>query len=244
MTAAPLIGITPHPATDPDAAGLSGLLDQIVRGVEQAGGLPVVVPLGLSAATLRAVFDRLDGLLLSGGGDVDPASYGGEDHAALSGVDAGRDAAELTLTRWAVAAGRPLFGICRGLQVLNVALGGTLYADLAERDGTGRHTFYPDLPPDLRPHAVSVEPGSLLAGIVGPELDVNSMHHQGCRQLAPGVLVVARAPDGLVEGLEVAGHPFALAVQWHPECLLGVPAMRGLFEAFVAAAAAHRAGSP
>ncbi len=240
MPTTPLIGITTHPPDAPDRAELDLLLDLIVRAVQRAGGLPVLIPLGLEAGTLRALYARLDGVLLSGGGDVDPARYGAEPHPLAAGVATARDEVEIALARWAVAEARPLFGICRGAQVLNVALGGSLYGDVAEHPNAGRHTYAPGLPYDLRPHLVRLEEASRLAEVIGaPLVAVNSLHHQACRQVAPGLRAVAHAPDGLVEALEVPAHPFALAVQWHPECLPDAPEMRRLFEAFVAACAAR-----
>lgn len=239
---APLIGITTHSPTAPDWAELGLLRDLIVQSVEAAGGLPVIIPLGLGAATLPAVLTRLDGVLLAGGGDIDPARYGAEPHPLVVGVDPVRDAAEITLARWAVAESTPLFGICRGAQVLNVALGGTLYRDIAEHPHAQLHTYYPNLPLDLRPHPVKVAEASRLAQAIGQLLvDVNSLHHQAVRDVAPALRAVAHAPDGLVEAIEVPDHPFALAVQWHPECLPDVPEMRRLFEAFVRAAGEKRA---
>lgn len=235
--ALPLIGVTAHRAADPDRAALDALLALIVAAVERAGGAPVVIPAGLAPSALRAICDRVDGVLLAGGGDVDPACYGAPPHPGVVGVDRERDAAELTLARWAVEEGRPLFGICRGAQVLNVALGGSLYADVADHPGAERHAYSPGLPADLRPHAVRVAPGSRLAQVLGaPLLLVNSLHHQACRAVAPALRGVAHAPDGLVEAVEAPAHPFALAVQWHPECLPTVPAMQRLFAAFVSAA--------
>jgi putative glutamine amidotransferase len=241
MSGAPLIGITTHSPIAPDWAELGHLRGMIVRSVEAAGGLPVVIPLGLEAATLEGLLARLDGVLLAGGGDVDPARYGAGPHSAVSGVDALRDEAEIAAARWAVAEATPLFGICRGAQVLNVALGGTLYRDIAEYPSAHKHTYYPDLPFDLRPHPVQVAEDSRLAEALGqPLVDVNSLHHQAVREVAPALRAVAHAPDGLVEAVEVRDHPFALAVQWHPECLPDAPEMRRLFEAFVRAAAERR----
>ncbi len=234
----PLIGLTIHPTTDPDLAELDLLLENIVRAVERAGGLPVLIPLGLSEDTLHGLYARLEGVLFSGGGDIDPARYGAEWHAKLTGVDAERDRVEITLARWVVADDKPFFGICRGSQVLNVALGGTLYQDIGEHPGAQRHTFpYPEFPHTLRPHTIKVEEDSRLADVLGePMLTINSLHHQASKEVAPGLVVAARAPDGIVEALEVPAHPFGLAVQWHPECLPDAPEMRRLFEAFVAAA--------
>lgn len=235
----PLIGITIHPTNAPDRNVLDTLVAAIVKAVERAGGLPLLIPLALDETTLRALYTRLDGVLFSGGGDIDPKHYGGQLTAQVGGVDSERDRTELTLARWAAAEAKPLFGICRGSQVLNVALGGTLYCDVSEHPGAHRHTYAPNLPFDLRPHAVQVEEDSLLARVLGePMAQVNSLHHQASKEIAPGLRVVARAPDGLVEALEIIAHPFALTVQWHPECLPEAPEMRRLFEAFVQAARA------
>ena len=236
----PLIGITVHPETAPDRAVLDRLLATIIGSVERAGGLPVLIPLQLEEATLAQLFGRLDGLLLSGGGDIDPARYGAARHPTVGGVDETRDRVELELARWAVRSAKPTFGICRGMQVLNVACGGTLYQDISEYQGAQRHTFYPGLPDDLLAHPVQIAEESRLARIVGrQQIEVNSLHHQACRELAPGFEIAAQAPDGLIEALEVRDHPFALAVQWHPEVLGNMPEARALFEALVGASA-HR----
>ena len=233
----PLIGLTTHSTADADRAELDLLLGSIVQAVERAGGLPLLIPSGLNAETLRGLYTRLNGVLFSGGGDVAPARYGAEMHPKVGGVDDERDRVELTLARWVVADSKPFFGICRGAQVVNVALGGTLYHDVSEHPGAHAHTFYPNFPRDLRAHAVKVEEDSLLARVLGePLIEVNSLHHQACKDIAPGLLAAARAPDGLIEAVEAPNHPFGLAVQWHPERFPAAPDMRRLFESFVAAA--------
>lgn len=233
---APLVGITIPPKTAPDRAELDSLLEAIVQGVERAGGLPLLIPLGLAEPTLRDLYARLDGLLVSGGGDIDPAHYGAEMAANIDGVDAERDRTEMTLVRWMAQDTKPFFGICRGAQVLNVALGGTLYRDVSEHPGAGRHSFYPDLPYDLRPHEIKIEEDSVLAKVIGqPIVTVNSLHHQSVKDLAPGLRITAIAPDGIIEAIELPQRPFVLGVQWHPECLPQAPEMQRLFEAFVTA---------
>jgi putative glutamine amidotransferase len=235
----PTIGITQHAPHAPDREELDLLCTQIADAVTRAGGTPVLIPPQQDEAALQAHFAQLDGLILSGGGDVDPASYGATPIPAVGGVDEVRDRTEMTLARWALDERKPLFGICRGLQLLNVALGGTLYQDVSEYDEALPHRLYPDLPFDLLAHPVEVTPGSLLAQVLGAEtVEVNSLHHQACATLAPAVAVAARAPDGMVEALEVPGHPFALAVQWHPEALPESPETAQLFRAFLAASEA------
>lgn len=237
MQTCPLVGITIHPDDDEDRRNLDRLLALIVQGVERAGGLPVLIPLGLPDATLRGLYQRLDGLLFSGGGDLDPALYNATRHPMMGGVSAERDRTELALIRWVVDEAKPFFGICRGQQLLNVALGGTLYRDISEHVGALKHTYSGETESTLRPHAIQIEEETRLARLLGkPVLTVNSLHHQAVRAVAESLIISARAPDGLVEAVELPAHPFGLAVQWHPECLLDAPEMLGLFEAFVAAA--------
>jgi len=210
-----------------------------------AGAAPVLVPLLEDAAALRAVYDSLAGVFLAGGVDVDPASYH-EPQASICGrTDPARDRVEIQLAEWAREEGMPLLGVCRGMQIMNVAAGGSLYQDCAEFfEGSHKHDYLPTAgyPREHLAHAVRVMPGSRLHTLFGAdEVQVNSMHHQGVRQV-PGTLVAsALAPDGLVEALELPGDTFFLGVQWHPEVLYDTDAAtRRLFQAFVAAARAYR----
>ncbi len=204
-----------------------------------SGALPVVIPLGLPEDALADLFARLDGLCLAGGVDVDPAHFGETRHSALGHVDAQRDATELTLARWALAADLPLFGICRGIQLLNVAAGGTLYQDLAaQMPAAQRHDFdHVDSPWERPVHAVRVAADSRLAALVGTgEVMTNSFHHQAVKEVAAGFVPCAWTADGVVEGIEALGRRFALGVQWHPEGMFATdPLARELFAAFVAA---------
>ncbi|MBI4631409.1 MAG: gamma-glutamyl-gamma-aminobutyrate hydrolase family protein, partial [Chloroflexi bacterium] len=230
----PLISITTHPKSAPDRAVLDQLLEMIISSVERANGLPMIIPLGLSENTLRELYARCDGVLFSGGGDIDPTHYSATTHEKIDGVDAERDRVELMLAKWIADDDKPFFGICRGTQILNVALGGSLYRDISEHASASRHTYYPDFTFDLRPHEIKIEEDSTLAKVIGkPILSVNSLHHQACKDLAPQLVASARAPDGIIEAVEIAHHPFALAVLWHPECLPEDGVMRGLFEVFV-----------
>ncbi len=202
-----------------------------------AGAAPVAIPLDLPEDTLCAIFERLDGLCLTGGVDVDPAFYREARHPALGHVDAARDEIELTLTRWALAADLPVFGICRGIQLLNVAAGGSLYQDIgALVAGAGRHDFSSE--PRERPtHRVQLAADSRLAALFGvPELMTNSFHHQAVKSPAAAFIPVAWADDGVIEGIEHPAKRFAIGVQWHPEEMVGTdPLARRLFQAFVAA---------
>jgi putative glutamine amidotransferase len=210
------------------------------EAVSMAGGVPVLIPHNLPPQPLRKLFERLDGIVLPGGGDVDPAAYRAETHPQIGGVDVERDQTEFLLARWAVDDDKPLFAICRGIQVLNVALGGTLIRDIpSEVPNALEHTRKPyDF--GRIAHAVSLVPESALfraLGVAGETLNVNSLHHQAIHQPAQSLQVTARAPDGIIEGVEIPGRRFILGVQWHPEALVKEhPPMLSLFRSLVAAA--------
>ena len=239
------IGITLHPIDAPDRDELDLLAAQIADGVRRAGGEPAPIPPNLDEATLYTYYLGVDGLILSGGGDVDPARYGEVPIPAVGGVSAQRDHTELLLTRWALDDQKPIFGICRGLQLLNVACGGALYQDVSEHAGAAQHAFYPHYRHDYLAHTITIAGDSQLATILGKKrAEVNSLHHQACRTIGPGLRMVAAAPDGIVEAAEVIGHPFALAVQWHPEALPDAADSQALFGAFVAASAIAHVAEP
>lgn len=168
----------------------------------------------------------LQGLVIPGGPDLDPALYGESPLPELGAVSQERDALELGLIRWALHQGLPLLGICRGIQSLNVALGGSLYQDLPAQG-------FRELVHNGQPHLVEQVADSPLTALFPPRFEVNSYHHQAIKTLAPGLRVLAQAPDGVIEAVALEGHPFALAVQWHPELL---PEQWGIFRAFVEAA--------
>ena len=238
----PLIGLTTErwssSPTQPNN-NVQGMLTTYIEALIGAGGLPILIPLSLGDDDLRAVYARLDGVLIPGGGDIDPTLYRAPRRPKTYEIDPDRDRVELQLTRRAVEDRKPIFGICRGAQVFNVALGGTLYQDLpSERPGDIRHANpFPEFPRTHLAHSVKIEEESRLARLLGtPIVSVNSRHHQAVKEVAPGVEVSARAPDGVIEALELPAHPFALAVQWHPENLQSQPEMRALFEKFVEAA--------
>jgi gamma-glutamyl-gamma-aminobutyrate hydrolase PuuD len=189
-----------------------------VEQVAAAGGVPVLLP---PAPGIAAAVARLDALVLTGGGDIDPAAYGAAPHPLTGGVNPARDRAELELLDAALAAGLPVLGICRGLQLLNVARGGTLHQHLADLGPAGNADHTPP-PATFGRHPVRVGAGSLLAGILGTDgpLPVATAHHQAIGRLGSGLTATAWAPDGIIEAVELDGgdhHPFVLAVQWHPE---------------------------
>jgi putative glutamine amidotransferase len=240
----PLIGLTTEHFSsgyfDKPDHNVQGVLHTYLEAVIGAGGVPLLIPLALTGADLHAAYERLDGVLLPGGGDVDPAEFNEDRHPQLGSVDGERDQVELTFARYALEGGKPLLGVCRGAQVMNVALGGTLYQDLPSQY-TGpllRHS-YPvnEFDRTHLAHPVRVEEESRLAHALGsPIVQVNSRHHQAIKDVARGFEITARAPDGVIEGIELPQHPFALGVQWHPENLQAMPEMKRLFEAFVRAA--------
>jgi putative glutamine amidotransferase len=232
--ATPLIALTASSARRNGGAARVGVNEAYVRAIQSAGLVPVVVPPSLGPDEARAVIRGTAGLLLSGGEDVDPSRYGAVRHSATQTSHAGRDATEMALVDAARDARRPVLAICRGLQLLNVALGGTLVQDLAsERPSPITHPRDPDR--TRRVHDVTVAPGSRLATIVGCQaMTVNSLHHQAVDQLAPALRATAHAPDGVIEGAETTDDWWVLAVQWHPEELIDTsePWDRAIFNAF------------
>lgn len=234
----PVIGITTSRSQNKGEYPGAALSEKYIEAVLLAGGLPVLIPNLLPADELAALQSRLDGILLTGGSDVDPARFNGTSHPRVYGIYPERDATEITLVQRAAETGQPFMGICRGIQVINVALGGTLYTDIGDQlPGAMRHDWYPKIERDYLAHTVRVEAGSLLHTITGAtELKTNSLHHQGLQQVAPALRPIAWAPDGLVEAVSLNGHPFGLGVQWHPEWLVQYPVMVDLFKALVNAA--------
>jgi len=205
--------------------------------VERAGGVPILIPIFDDLDELQTLLPRLDGLLLSGGIDVDPGNYHEEPHPLLSETNPKLDTLEITMARWAYEENVPMLGICRGMQVLNVALGGSLYQDLgALYPNSLRHALW-DLPRTTIGHSISIEAGSRMEQILGTsELRANSLHHQAVKTPGQGVRVSGRAEDGVVELIEVPGHRFMVGVQCHPEELYtNEPAWAHLFSSFIGA---------
>ena len=233
----PVIGITTFEGMNPDGLPISLLLQAYIHAIMQAGGVPVMIPSMLAEQGWDVLYGRLDGILFSGGGDIAPEYYHGENHQRVAGIDPLRDTIEFNLLRAVVDDGKPFLGICRGIQTVNVGLGGTLYEHLGEQlRGEIDHT-YPSTMRTTLVHEVKIEEGTRIAEAVGePILKVNSLHHQGIRDVAPGLRVTGYAPDGLVEAVELPDHPFGLAVQWHPEWMTDQLSTRKLFKAFVEAA--------
>lgn len=219
----PLIGITSGTFRDRDWCPPSlGHRKTYVDAIVAAGGAPILIPPLDDEAALRTIYERLDGVLLSGGGDIEPRHYGEEPSPRLGVLDPPRDHAEIPLTRWAVVEGKPLLGICRGVQVLNVALGGSLYQDIPSQLETNlvHDLSYKQQDWTYLAHDLTLAPDSTLAGLLGStRFPINSLHHQSLKAIAPGLRPVGWAPDGVVEAVEGMNGHFVMGVQCHPEAL-------------------------
>lgn len=230
-SAPPLIGITTYGRNHEDEFTLPAVY---VEAVRRAGGIPLLIAPG--ETQLDELLDALDGLILSGGGDLDPAHYHSAGHPTIYMIDAERDATELELARRVVNDGAPTLCICRGLQVLNVALGGTLIEHLPDVvSGTLQHRHEPDKP---TAHAFTILPATHLAALIDSgEIHGVSWHHQAIRTVAPGLVISAQAEDGIIEGVEYPDHPWLIATQWHPEMSAATDDRQQLlFDEFVATA--------
>jgi putative glutamine amidotransferase len=234
----PIIGVTSYQGKNEEGYPIVALQRAYINSLEQAGSVPILIPPSLARESLLALLDRLNGVLFSGGGDIAADRYGGERHARINNVDLERDSIELSILDSMMQMGKPFLGICRGFQMINTWLGGTLYTDIEDqKQGALKHDYYPNYPRTYLAHKVEVKQGTRLAEILGEtNLSVNSLHHQGANDVPAGLVQSAWAPDGLVEAVELPDHPFGLAVQWHPEWLTDQPSMRRLFSALVEAA--------
>lgn len=231
----PLIGLTPSHELDKDGLRMP---PNYMRAITQAGGLPVILPLEVPEEDLELLVEQLDGFLFTGGPDIYPAYFHEPALAGCGPASIKRDRMELSLLPLVMKAKKPVLGICRGVQVLNVGLGGTLYQDLPsqfkeEFPIAHNQPFAPALPC----HEVALVEGTPLYEILGgPVAKVNSFHHQAVKDLAPGVRVDGYAPNGLIEALDLPDYPYFIGVQWHPEYLWQEDdAMAKLFASFVAA---------
>lgn len=241
----PLIGITtselrtrrkrdPAPEDEPSPSEFA-LGVSYVRALERAGGVPVIVP-PLEQPDVGPLLERIDGLCLPGGPDLDPRTYGAEEHPQLGPYEPEIDRFELFVARRADELGIPILAICRGAQVLNVARGGSLIQHLPDLKISIDHRQ--STPGAETSHPVSIEPDSRLAAIVGAQaLEVNSFHHQGIDRLGSGLRAVAFAPDGTIEALEALDRDFCVGVQWHAETLVARRPQAALFGSFVKAGA-------
>jgi putative glutamine amidotransferase len=228
----PLIGIGSDVLQKQGERDRAFVYTTYVDSLRRAGAIPVLIP--PQPENAADVVDDLDGILLAGGDDCDPSAYGESRHPSVEPMDPRRQENELSLARAARERGIPTLGICLGVQVMNVAAGGTLIQNI-ESD-----IDHASEPSDRHRHEVAIDGGTRLARIVGErELEVNSSHHQAIKEIGDGLRVTAHAPDGIVEGLEDPRHPFYVGVQWHPEDMSGEESASAIFGAFVEAARKH-----
>ncbi len=248
MTKRPIIGVAMQTLEAvPGELPLCWVMGQrYVRVLVDSGAMPWLIPLFPGNLDFqRGLYEQLDGIFLTGGVDMTPDAYGEARHERCGRTDPDRDKVEMQLIRWSKEDGKPVLGVCRGIQVINVALGGTLYQDLASQyAGSIKHDYFPPAGGVTRAslvHDVRVTPDSRLAQVLGTlECPVNSMHHQGIKALAPGLRPTVTAPDGLIEGVEGQNGQFLVGVQWHPEELAdSQPPMQRLFSQFLDAARAR-----
>jgi len=242
LSSYPLVGLPTlaiPPGPKPPRYGIN---QSYVRALVASGCAPVMIPLLDDDERLRAIYERLDGIVLPGGADVAPQAYGEEPIRDLNVVEAPRDRTELMLARWAFADDLPLLGICRGQQVLNVALSGSLWQDLRHQGVTSvEHSDADGRARTALMHRVRLDPDSRLAQLIDEtEIQVNSLHHQAIKTIAPQLRVTGKSDDGVIEAIESPERRFLIAVQWHPEEIDDLPWVRRLFQGFARAAQTTR----
>ncbi|HEY85636.1 MAG TPA: gamma-glutamyl-gamma-aminobutyrate hydrolase family protein [Chloroflexi bacterium] len=241
MNNAPIIGLPCRYDTSGQHPGrlINAQNNAYIEAIVRAGGAPYLIPLQLEGDALRAVYNLADGILLTGGGDIDPAYYRQASHPATNDIQADRDRVEISIARWAAEDNKPLLGICRGIQVMAVAVGGALYQDIQDLlPQAGRHDYFSSNgghPCSYLPHQVKLTPDSRLAQILqAEEFSVNSLHHQAVQRVPEPYQITGYAGDNIPEALELPGHPCFCGVQWHPEELVSTQgSARKLFAAFV-----------
>lgn len=209
----------------------SGYIDAIIK----AGGIPLLLPITADEETIDRLVALVDGVLLSGGQDVHPSNYNEDNHPLLGTTSKERDAYEMRIIQNAYQAKKPILGICRGLQLINVAFGGTLYQDLSQQEDVCNSKHRQDIVRDAVLHDIDVIPETELHRIFGKtKLVTNSFHHQAVKDLAPGFAICAKSEDGVVESICRSGSPWILGVQWHPEVMIDAhPEMKHLFVTFI-----------
>lgn len=238
----PLVGITTVRVDIGGGRVRDGLTQDYATAIAVAGAIPILIPLSIletspDGSLLRSLFSTLDGIVLPGGGDVLPSRYGAAMDETIRGVSEIRDAVEIELSQMAYEHNVPMLGICRGHQVMNVAMGGTLHKDVVRMQNNTsriRHDADHETQRGLLMHTVDIEPGTWLEQLVGKtHLSVNSLHHQAVDRPADCMVISAWSEDGVVEGIEAPDHRFFVGVQWHPEAIANMPEMQSLFKQFV-----------
>ena len=237
----PCIGIVGrHASLNDGLSDLVGVRHTYIESITAAGGFPLIIPPVADSMLLHSAFERVDALLIPGGADVEPKRYGEEPHPKLGQIEPLRDETEISLIQLAHAGKKPILGICRGLQVMNVALGGSLFQDIEDQCPDAlAHSADLAAGDDPVAHSVRFTLSSKVATFLNTaEIQVNSRHHQAIKQIAPGLSIVGKAPDGLIEAIESKDHPFFTGLQCHPEDLWQKTDKRwlGLFKGFVSAA--------
>ena len=238
MSVYPLVGLPTlaiPPGLKPPRYGIN---QSYVRALTAAGCAPVLIPILDDDERLRAIYERLDGIVFPGGADIAPGEYHEEPIGDLNVVEAARDRTELTLARWAFADDLPTLGICRGQQVLNVALGGSLWQDLRDQGVTDvEHSDADGRARSALTHRVRLDPDSRLAQLIDEtDIEVNSLHHQAVKTIAAELRITGKSDDGVIEALESPERRFVIAVQWHPEEIDELGWVRRLFQGFAKAA--------
>lgn len=230
----PIIGITTNQAKNSNDQPVVVITQAYLNSVIQAGGIPVLLPSIIPGDGWKTLYSRLDGILFTGGGDISLDFFEGDPHPRIDDVDLERDRIELYFLESAISDGKPFLGICRGCQLVNVGLGGTLYTHIPDQLPNALDHDYPGNMRTVLVHDVKIEEGTRLAEVLGePIVKVNSHHHQGLRKIGKGLRVTGYSPDGLVEAIELPDHPYGLAVQWHPEWLTDQQPTRNLFKTFI-----------
>jgi putative glutamine amidotransferase len=234
----PLIGITTYRAINRYGHTQICVNEAYIHALTAAGAVPSLIPLGLTLEQLDAILERIDGIVFTGGGDIHPERSGSQWHPRLENVDADRDRVEIHLVTRSVEREMPFLGICRGLQVINIAFGGSLYMDIQDqRPDSLQHQSPEEWQRDRPAHSVQILPDTRLRAILASEeLLVNSHHHQAIRHPGEKLKISAYSPDGIIEALEVLNYPYGLAVQWHPEWMNTQAPMLSLFQSLSEAA--------
>jgi putative glutamine amidotransferase len=237
----PLIGITAGKEKSDTGIQKTCLIDKYSQAITQSGGIPLIIPSDITSDSISPLLQKIDGLMLTGGGDIETKRYHGADHPRVYGVDLERDQVEIELLLESVKQKKPVLGICRGIQLINVALGGDLYSDIADqKPGACRHDWFPGYPRDFLVHTVNISNNSLLNQITNStKLKVNSLHHQAIKTLAPNLKVSALSEDEIIEAVEMDNHPFFLGLQWHPEWIYSFEPTEQIFKAFVNASSTY-----
>ncbi|HSM24411.1 MAG TPA: gamma-glutamyl-gamma-aminobutyrate hydrolase family protein [Anaerolineaceae bacterium] len=237
----PIIGISAGKELSDTNIQKICLIDKYTQAIIHSGGIPLIIPTGISENSIPTIFQSINGILLTGGGDIETQRFKGDDHPKVYGIDPDRDHLEIELVLAAIKYNKPLLGICRGIQVINVTLGGDLFTDISDQKPAAlRHDWFPNHPRDLLAHKVVIETDSTLLKIVKlTQFKVNSLHHQAIRNLSKQLTASAFSPDGIIEAVELKNHPYLIGVQWHPEWIYSMEPTTRIFNSFINAAKKH-----